>query len=1231
MRLLPMLGLACSLVVLLWTPATRADAGVAYRWTGATPDETIELSVRGALAAQPDALARLVLIASLADEATRYKSQVALQRAATALSGRALAEDRALGLQARWLAAMLRVGDPEVSTPGLLRRFALVGPFHDAGGGLMRREGPERVDHDFARSDYSWGANHVRARETLPESATALGLPLGLYVSPRRESCTYLFSAVTAPAGPLTVHVANAGSLRASWDGVDVLTDPTSHRALVVDRGAIHVPDAGGEHLLQLKICNGAQPDTGRVRVHFTDARGAALKVVASSDLGTLQRLWKRTRGGQAGQARSADTPLGRVLEVGEGNDTDAVLGAAVVRTLGQADDAQSPRAPGLLDRVVASARPDQLAMAGYVAPFVANQSGWLEQARRLASETGDDATAVFAARALVEVRLGAGHVELARATLAAAPLLGRGDAHRRWLAARTTARIGSGAIAYSALDALTSIVRDEGESTPLGVWRSIARLSERARPELHLRAAQILERGNGYEGSRQVVAALRLRGVNAVRDHVRRRARSQSSNRSLVVAGETLLGAGAFRDARDVFALAHQLSPNRVAPILGLLRARSAIDPDDPVVGMLLARARELRPDDAGLAAEAQLRQDNAEQGAGHEDDERFIAPASELLARAKASPAPAGVFARSLHWRRVVRFHPDKRVSQLVHYAREIVIEPRSEGERYERLPFTGRHTELLFARVHRVDGSVHDPDQQDASGPAIRWPKLQRGDVVEVALRTWSPGPVGRRGDPPFYFIDYVGAVATHPVLYNEVIIDAPPDSPLSFDVVNGRPDRKLESTHEGRRVTRLIWDAPPSVADEPFAPRASETLPLVVGSIYRDWDAFLAWYRSAVAGFTVPDDQVRHLAAELTEGLTTREEKLSALFNFVADDIRYVNFVSGEWWLPNRPQHLLARRQGDCDDKAMLLISLLDVVGIEAKQMLLQTRQSAQPTVFSSSIAVPLFDHGIVYLPDGSSGRFLDATSPQQRLGALPSMDAGAPALIVDKVSGGIQTIPGAAAADNSVNARWRLELDSDGGARLEADELHVGDSAFYLRTNLKQPDARAQWIERHLLNQWISSVTMDSKVSFEPELEGAAARVSYRATSRAFARREGRELVVSLAPVSSLTAQLAPLRRRTLPVVLPPGLAPRQHELSVELVAPAGYRFAEPPPDRAEGAATAGSSSVRYERSRDRRRMSIKRRITFTTARINTTAYEAWRVWLQRTDAMFANGVRLRPE
>ena len=106
----------------------------------------------------------------------------------------------------------------------------------------------------------------------------------------------------------------------------------------------------------------------------------------------------------------------------------------------------------------------------------------------------------------------------------------------------------------------------------------------------------------------------------------------------------------------------------------------------------------------------------------------------------------------------------------------------------------------------------------------------------------------------------------------------------------------------------------------------------------------------------------------LAKELTKGKTSRADKVAALFNFVADQIRYVNYVSGEAWLPNRPSHLLSRREGDCDDKAILLISLLRAAGIRAEEVLVQTRETGQPAVLrAKGAAIPLFDHCIAYLP------------------------------------------------------------------------------------------------------------------------------------------------------------------------------------------------------------------------------------------------------------------------
>jgi hypothetical protein len=708
----------------------------------------------------------------------------------------------------------------------------------------------------------------------------------------------------------------------------------------------------------------------------------------------------------------------------------------------------------------------------------------------------------------------------------------------------------------------------------------------------------------------------------------------SSSEARELDRIGELLLDIGRYDSARVAFALSARLSPNRASAHEGLARALAALGAEDNA-GIItsLARAKHLDPRDVAIGAEIAFRQGWGSDQIDLGPDAPFLVPPETFLARATQSPAPAeGLFERELHWRRVVRFMPDKRISQMVHYAREIVIEPRTEEERYEHAPFAGRHGELLLARVHRK-GTVLQPEEQSANGETIRWPKLARGDVVEVAVRTFTPGPVGRRGDAPFYFVDYVGSIATRPVLYNEVVIDAPIGSALAFDVVGGKPDRRVDDTVEGRRVTHLIWDAPPTIADEPLAPPASETMPVVVGSVFPTWKDFLDWYRGAIVGFTEPDEQIKQLAAKLTEGKKTRDAKIEALFNYVADAIRYVNYTSGEWWLPNRPQFLLALKQGDCDDKANLLISLLRAVGIDATEVLIQTRMTGQPRLlFDAKIAVPMFDHGIIYLKDDDkTGRFLDATSPQSRMGVPPAMDVRAAAVLVSEDAVAPIATPRASADDHGTSAVWKLRLAKDGSASLQATEQHVGDRAFALRTNLRKADARAQWVEANILSRWLSSAKLTSEVGFDGDLPGGNAKLEYQGATAGLARHEGDDLLVTVAPPTPITVQLAPLHKRTLPVALPPHAAPSHHQMTIEIALPDGFEAATLPPDDDLPAGDFGSGKSTFKLSADKRKVILERSLRLDASRIEVSDYAKWRAWLRDIDRMMQRTVRITPK
>ena len=1242
-------------------PLARSAPSTALRWTDATPDAMVDDALARALAAgapehaQAAALATLV---SLAPQAQADRARKAL--ASVAASTGASADVRA---EAALLARMLSPdggsegGQRADHALGVVESLSVLGPFRDTGGGLDAKDGPEAEAPPFdTKGRYSWGSYDVAWREVPREFSTATGVPLDVFVFPRKESCVWVATALqVSKAQPLTVRVASTGQVRLVLDDVALGEDDAVHASLRFDRLAARVDATAGTHLLAAKVCTGALDDDGQVRLRVTDTAGAWPDGVTEAPwLG--QRLAvhpKPNKGAGKPPAPAAEptsksatpTLLARSLE--GATDADARLDAAVLRTSGGADDLRSPRAPGILAALVdGGLDADRLALAASIATLGANRSAWLTKAR----DTGDAGTKAFAARRLVQRHLEAGLNDWAIAALRGAKIDQATDAEAALLSSQVDLALGTDALRVRALHRLQAAAAAGGASAPDVLLQQLARTAEGLDPATALATRETL-------AQRGELGLDRVRLVGAVRDrHATLAAAKQALAGSVSDAGEALgvvqvVGrTGAHAEARALYEQLSRWAPNRSQVWAGLAQETSALGGDassDAVIAAALRRARELDPGDARYRAELALRSRAATPDSGPRDDEKYMVPSQTILARRRPTsepgapkagdtpaPAPPEVTEWQLYWLRAVVMHPDRRVSEMVQYAREIVIPPRTEDELYEAIPAEGDLTEILRARVHRKDGGEAFPVEEasDRGQPRIRWPELSAGDVVEVAFRSWTAGPVGGRGDPPFYRLDYAGAVATHAILYNEDVIESPPGNKLSVAVFNGKADRHEEKDENGRHVERFVWDNPPSVPDEPLSPPMSEIVPMLVVSTFPDWSAFRQWYGDAVAGFTVPDAQVQALAERLTKGKKTREAKLEALFDFVADDIRYVNYVSGEWWLPNRPQQLLARREGDCDDKALLLITLLKAVHIDAQEVMVQTRMTHQPSVLrAKGAAVPLFDHGIAFLPGPGGGTYLDATSPQSRLGPLPSMDARAVALRMDGPAD-IVELPASRPEDHGIESSWTLRLTPEGGAELEGDEHASGDDAFWMRSYLTEPGARAQWVEDHLVGPWFSTIEVDKTVAFHGDLPRGGADVKWKARSDALARREGTELVVPLSASQTLASQIAPLVKRTLPVWLAPTMAPRRESRTIHVVAPKGWRFEALPPGGDENGGPFGKAHLEIARDpRDPRAVVVKRVVVFDQGTISVDEYPRWRAWVQRVDALMHRAVRLEPE
>jgi tetratricopeptide (TPR) repeat protein len=1226
------------------SPALSAPAAARMRWTDATPDAMLDAAAaRTVSPATPEAvaLASLAVIDALADRAAYGHATAALEAiAATASAGRDVRDEAAL--TARSIAADkgTDTGAHADEALGVVDAVAILGPFRDTGGGLEAHDGPEAPGASMRdmHARYSWGAYEVAWRAVPRSFATASGIPLDVFVHPRKESCTWVASKITlASAQPVVVRLASTGQVRLMFDGAELGRDTSVHASTHFDRIAARVRAAAGPHLVAAKVCSGAIDDDGDVRVRVTDDAGRwPAGAQASADLDGGAPPTRPAKGGFAVERRT--TVLGRGLAAA-GVSTDARIAAAVLRTLAGADDLRSPRAPGLLSALVdGTLDPDRLALVAWIAPSGANRGAWYRKAFEATS--ADAGTRSFVARRLVEQHRDAGLADWAEVALRGAGVDKATDPEATLLTARAEVALGTEALRLRALGRLKAAAA--ATDAPNAVLGDLLPLATEYTPALGAAVAELLiQRG---EADAATVSAMDALGADAVAKAAREAFAGgvDSADDALAVAAD-VAETGDHDQARSLYEQLARWAPNRGPVWAGLARETGAVEVDagrDEAILAALRRARELDPGEVRYKAELALR---AKAGGPSDanEDESYLVPSQTILARRGAfAPGAADatqvpdVADRQLYWRRAVVMHPDRRVSELVHYAREIVIAPRTEDDLYEDVPAEGDLSEIVRARVHRAAGGTAFPVEEasDDGRLRIKWPELAAGDVVEVAFRSWTAGPVGGRGDPPFVRLDYAGGLSTHPVLYNEVDVETPPDRPIYADVINGKADRREEKDENGRHVVRLVWDHPASVPDEPLAPPASEVMPTVVLSTFKDWSAFRSWYAEAIRGFTEPDAQVRDLAAKLTRGKSTRDTKVEALFDFVADDIRYVNYVSGEWWLPNRPQQLLARREGDCDDKALLLITLLKACGIDADEVMVQTRLTGEPSILrAQGAAVPIFDHGIAHLSGPGGGTYLDATSPQSRLGPLPSMDARAVALRMTGPAA-IVELPASSPNDHGVDASWTITLGADGSADIEGQDRASGDDAFWMRTYLTEPGARAQWMEDHLVGTWFTTVQVDKKVDFDGSLPHGGALVKWRARSTGLARKEGAELVLALSPVQTLASRLAPLVKRTLPVWLPPHVAPREELHTFRVVAPKGWTFEALPQGGEAPGGPFGRASLDLSRDpKNPKVVVVKRSVVVDQSVVGVDEYPKWRAWVQRVDALMHKTVRLVPD
>jgi tetratricopeptide (TPR) repeat protein/transglutaminase-like putative cysteine protease len=158
------------------------------------------------------------------------------------------------------------------------------------------------------------------------------------------------------------------------------------------------------------------------------------------------------------------------------------------------------------------------------------------------------------------------------------------------------------------------------------------------------------------------------------------------------------------------------------------------------------------------------------------------------------------------------------------------------------------------------------------------------------------------------------------------------------------------------------------------------------PAVQITTFHDWEELGHWYGELARSQVVVTPQIQAKAAELTKGLTSDDDKMRAIYDFVSIHYHYVSLSFGIGrYQPHPAEDVLENEYGDCKDKHTLLAALLKAAGYEAWPALI----NASNLKIDPSLPSPgQFDHVITAVPRaGKDMLWLDTTPGVAPFGML----------------------------------------------------------------------------------------------------------------------------------------------------------------------------------------------------------------------------------------------------
>lgn len=689
----------------------------------------------------------------------------------------------------------------------------------------------------------------------------------------------------------------------------------------------------------------------------------------------------------------------------------------------------------------------------------------------------------------------------------------------------------------------------------------------------------------------------------------------------SLLRLAELLAANGKLTASKAAFARVRALAPDE--PEVHEREGRSLLHAGEKDAALLaFQRSLSLRPQNPALKELVRtLRGEEA--GAG--SVEAF--PLERLLAEAKSLKDDDAVILADVTHVRVQTSGLSSRFEQLV-----VKVLSSRGVESYRTIPITWtpdrQEVRVVKARITKPDGSIvesyaeHDHPVQpwagmyfDTRSRSITFSALAPGDVLEVQWRLDDTAIDNLLSD---YWGDVDAVQSTFLKKHYRFVVDMPAARRLFWNTKTAPSGVTAStSTVDSRTVYRFEASDVARLVPEPQMPGWAEMAGILHLSTYQTWEQVGRYYHGLVRDQLVPNDELRRTVERLLKGVDRADtaKVVAAVYGFVVSQVRYVGLEFGiHGYQPYRVDRILARRFGDCKDKASLMYAMLKIAGVDSRLVLLRTRDRGVLSAEVASLAA--FNHAILYVP--KLDLLLDGTAEFHGSRELPSADRLANVLVVEPdVASRFFTTLEARPEDNTTTVTMDVTLRPDGSATARGTLVAVGQGAPEVRRAYETGATRQATFEQ----QWAQSfpgVKASEVTVSDPKALEVPATLGFAMTVPRYAEaQQGALRFYPFGASRAFTQAMAPLAERHFDVFFSQVF---ENRLRYTYSLPPGFAIAGLPPEVVE---SSPFGTARIVTRREGAKLVVEGTMMLATARIFAKDYAVFRAWLIRVDQAFS--------